>query len=103
MEGILIWLVDDVSNNTDGNVRMPLEHNLKKAITKFCRDSKEKKSKGIKAQYYYKVDGCKTINATDAGCICWHNEGTGPFKGERYNQSGAANAGRSWRLGQANG
>jgi hypothetical protein len=32
-------------------------------------------------QYYYKVDGCKAPNSSDADCICWHDEGTGPLQG----------------------
>jgi hypothetical protein len=39
----------------------------------------------ITYQYYYKVDGCPAHEARDPNCICWHNEGTGPFPGERRN------------------
>ena len=34
-------------------------------------------------QYYYKNNDCKALHATDAECICWHDEGTGPFPGHR--------------------
>lgn len=34
-------------------------------------------------QYYYKKDGCPAKTAHDADCICWHDEGTGPFPDER--------------------
>ena len=34
-------------------------------------------------QYYYKMNDCKALHATDAECICWHDEGTGPFPGIR--------------------
>jgi hypothetical protein len=34
-------------------------------------------------QYYYKINDCKALHATDAECICWHDEGTGPFPGHR--------------------
>jgi hypothetical protein len=34
-------------------------------------------------QYYYKTNDCKALHATDAECICWHDEGTGPFPGHR--------------------
>jgi hypothetical protein len=30
--------------------------------------------------YYYKVDACKAADAMDRKCICWHQQGTGPFK-----------------------
>lgn len=29
-------------------------------------------------QYYYKNSDCTADNSTDAGCICWHDVGTGP-------------------------
>lgn len=34
-------------------------------------------------QYFYKVDGCPAQTAHDSDCICWHDEGTGPFPDER--------------------
>jgi hypothetical protein len=37
----------------------------------------------VKYQYYYKTNDCKALHATDAECICWHDEGTGPFPGLR--------------------
>jgi hypothetical protein len=37
----------------------------------------------VKYQYYYKTNDCKALHATDAECICWHDEGTGPFPGHR--------------------
>lgn len=30
-------------------------------------------------QYYYRVDACKADNRNSPFCICWHNEGTGPY------------------------
>lgn len=33
-------------------------------------------------QYFYKDDQCKATLAMDDDCICWHDEGTGPFKNE---------------------
>lgn len=32
-----------------------------------------------KRQYYYKVDGCPAKNSDSPDCICWHDEGTGPY------------------------
>jgi hypothetical protein len=34
-------------------------------------------------QYYYRNNACKANAATDADCICWYDEGTGPFPDER--------------------
>ena len=34
-------------------------------------------------QYYYRDNRCQAKTALDAGCICWHDEGTGPFPDER--------------------
>jgi len=34
-------------------------------------------------QYYYRTNNCKALQATDAECICWHDEGTGPFPNHR--------------------
>lgn len=30
-------------------------------------------------QYFHRVDGCPAPTITDEACICWHDEGTGPF------------------------
>ena len=30
-------------------------------------------------QYYYRMTGCKADETTSPNCICWHDEGTGPF------------------------
>ena len=40
--------------------------------------------KKLEFQYYYKRDGCKAKDAKDGDCICWHDEGTGPYKDERH-------------------
>lgn len=40
--------------------------------------------KKLEFQYYYKQDGCKADSATDKDCICWHDEGTGPYEDERH-------------------
>ena len=45
----------------------------------------------MKHQYFYKNDACKASCATDAECICWHDEGTGPFFDERFDQ-------KHWRI-----
>lgn len=34
-------------------------------------------------QYYYRASECKAKDAYDTDCICWHDEGTGPFEFER--------------------
>lgn len=31
------------------------------------------------SQYYYKRNNCPAPDSRDPRCICWHNEGTGPF------------------------
>src|SRR5690606_23416545 len=33
----------------------------------------------IALQYYYRVDACHAPTSSDAACICWHDEGTGPL------------------------
>jgi len=34
-------------------------------------------------QYYYRVTECKAKTAEDSECICWHDEGSGPFDNAR--------------------
>jgi hypothetical protein len=46
-------------------------------------------------QYYYRVNGCKARTSKDDSCICWHDEGTGPFKTERYNDPVPT---KEWRI-----
>lgn len=48
-----------------------------------------------KPQYYYRRDGCPANNPMDSSCICWHDQGTGPFKDERYD---AENSTFEWRV-----
>lgn len=31
-------------------------------------------------QYYFKSNKCKAYSAYDQDCICWHDEGSGPYK-----------------------
>lgn len=38
-------------------------------------------------QYYFRVSECKAKSATDPDCICWHDEGTGPFDNERHDRN----------------
>jgi hypothetical protein len=35
-------------------------------------------------RYYYRVIACAANHASDASCICWHDEGTGPRSEERH-------------------
>lgn len=35
-------------------------------------------------QYYYWTNLCTAQTASDASCICWHDEGTGPHPNERH-------------------
>lgn len=30
-------------------------------------------------QYFYRVAGCPAVDGKDPACICWHDEGTGPW------------------------
>ena len=48
-----------------------------------------------KIQYYYRVNKCKAKTAKDADCICWHDEGHGPFKDERHNDPETT---KEWRI-----
>lgn len=40
--------------------------------------------KKLEFQYYYKVIGCQAAEAHNRDCICWHDEGTGPYKDEKH-------------------
>lgn len=40
--------------------------------------------KKLEFQYYYKQDACKAKHSTDADCVCWFDEGTGPYKTETH-------------------
>ena len=33
-------------------------------------------------QYYYRVSECKAVDGDSKDCICWHNEGYGPYPNE---------------------
>ena len=35
-------------------------------------------------EYYYRTNGCKAETAQDDDCVCWHVEGTGPYKDQRH-------------------
>lgn len=35
-------------------------------------------------QYYYKTTDCEARNNADKSCTCWHDEGTGLHKAERF-------------------
>jgi hypothetical protein len=46
-------------------------------------------------QYYYRTTECPASLSTDANCICWYLQGTGPHSGSwPSNQPGSL----SWRL-----
>lgn len=45
-------------------------------------------------QYYYKQNECPAKTAKDEECVCWHDEGTGPFPGERADDP---NTLKTWR------
>ena len=40
--------------------------------------------KKLEFEYYYRTDGCSAKNARSAECVCWHNEGAGPYKDQRH-------------------
>ena len=50
-------------------------------------------------QYYYKDNACKANTAQDAVCICWYDEGTGPFPDERPDDPDTL---KEWRFKPAN-
>lgn len=50
-------------------------------------------------QYYYKSDECPAETAYDKDCICWHDEGTGPFPDERPDDPDTL---KEWRFKPAN-
>ena len=35
-------------------------------------------------QYYWHDDQCEANYAHEPNCICWHNEGSGPYKKEQH-------------------
>lgn len=38
-------------------------------------------------QYYFKDNKCQTQSAGDKDCICWHDEGTGPYEDPIFDRS----------------
>ncbi len=50
-------------------------------------------------QYYYKENRCQSQTAHDADCVCWHDEGTGPFPDERPDDPDTL---KEWRFKPAN-
>ncbi len=52
----------------------------------------------MKYQYYYKNNDCKALHATDAECICWYDEGTGPFPDIRYSSRAWHDIPSFWRV-----
>lgn len=51
--------------------------------------------KPLRFQYYYRQDGCPAKEATDKTCICWHDEGAGPFSSEKHDSETPL---VSWRI-----
>lgn len=39
----------------------------------------KKKTVNTVHQYFYKNEACPALTANEPNCICWHNEGTGPY------------------------
>jgi len=50
-------------------------------------------------QYCYKDNACKANTANDADCICWYDEGIGPFPDERSDDPCPI---KEWRFKPAN-
>ena len=55
--------------------------------------------KKLEFQYYYKQNKCQAKDAKDTECICWHDEGTGPYKDYRHD---AETPLVDWRIKPAN-
>ena len=51
-------------------------------------------------QYYYHNNECKADSAESKDCICWHDEGTGPFVNERHDHKNCRmyNRNLQWRV-----
>jgi hypothetical protein len=51
-------------------------------------------------QYYYHNNECKADSAESKDCICWHDEGTGPFVNERHDHKNRRiyNLNLHWRV-----
>ncbi len=47
-----------------------------------------------KFEYYYRQTECKAKDARKPDCICWHDEGTGPYKNEKHDDE---NTVMEWR------
>ena len=56
-----------------------------KAATQAYRDNwdaifgKPKEAPKMKNQYFYRENSCPANESGDPDCICWHDEGTGPY------------------------
>ena len=42
---------------------------------------------GARWRYYYRVNECKAKDANAADCVCWHDEGGGPFDNARHDDA----------------
>lgn len=49
-------------------------------------------------QYYYMNDKCKADSARSKDCICWRDEGTGPYFDERFDQKHWRTCNLEWRV-----
>lgn len=41
-------------------------------------------------QYYHHIDGCPSKESGGPECVCWHDEGTGPYPEAAYNANNLA-------------
>lgn len=52
---------------------------LRKEIRAYLAEPETKQDEEPVRQYYYKNNDCKAMFTDSSDCICWHDEGTGPY------------------------
>jgi hypothetical protein len=51
----------------------------------------------VKRQYYYQVNGCPAESPDSKDCVCWHDEGSGPYPDGYWYDSDNERRSLEWR------
>lgn len=81
----------DAIKDSNGEVVLGLCKNCGAAEVELGR-----KCEPTRHQYYYKNSGCLATSVDDPECICWRDEGTGPFPDARHGNKTSSPA-LTWR------
>ena len=60
-------------------------HNTELAIDAIRAHLAKPQGEPSTRQYYYRNSTCKALTSNDPDCICWHDEGAGPYPKEPDN------------------